>query len=45
VLAALGPGTHEKSEEVFLVDHVQHRNYRPLDDLVFQRGERTLAAI
>ena len=34
-------------EEVFLVDRVQHRGRRPLDDLVLQSGnrERALSAI
>ena len=34
-------------EEVFLVDRVEHRDRRPLDDLVLQRGnrERTLFSI
>ena len=34
-------------EEVFLVDRVQHRDRRPLDDLVFESGdrERALSAI
>ena len=29
-----------EAEEVFLVDRVQHRRRRPLDDLVLQRGDR-----
>src|SRR6516165_7182661 len=34
-------------EEVFLVDRVQHRNHRSLNDLVFESGdrERALSAI
>src|SRR5467141_4080908 len=42
--SASGPESIREPEEVFLVDRVQHRNRRPLDDLVLQRGncERTL---
>src|SRR6476620_12753484 len=32
-----------ESEEVFLVDCVQQRDHRPLDDLVLQRGDRERA--
>src|SRR5688572_13941175 len=30
-------------EEIFLVDRVQQRDHRPLDDLVLQRGDREWA--
>jgi len=41
--AAPGPESIREPEEIFLVDRVEHRRRRPLDDLVFQRsnGERT----
>ena len=32
-----------ESEEVFLVNRVQHRGCRPLDDLVFESGDRKRA--
>src|SRR5215510_7705581 len=40
-------GSVAEPEEVFLVDRVQHRGHRPLDNLVFQRcdRERALPAI
>jgi hypothetical protein len=34
---------HTESEEVFLVDRIEHRNRRPLDDLVLQGGNRKRA--
>src|SRR5262249_7549933 len=40
VLAALGPEPVRKSEEIFLVDRVQHRGGRSLDDFVFQSTHR-----
>jgi hypothetical protein len=45
--AASGPESVREPEEVFLVDRVEHRSHRPLDDLVLQRGdrERTLPAV
>src|SRR6202162_5273365 len=47
VLAALGAEPIRKSEEVLLVDRIQHRGSRPLDDLVFEGGNRdwTLSAV
>src|SRR6266849_6508833 len=47
VRAAPGPEPVREPEEVFLVDRVQHRSRRPLDDLVLQggHGERALSAI
>src|SRR5207253_2249024 len=47
VLAALGPEPIREAEEVFLVDRVQHRACRLLDDLVFECGncERALLTI
>src|SRR5207237_5733869 len=47
VLAALGPEPVREAEEVFLVDRVQHRACRLLDDLVFECGncERALLTI
>ena len=41
--AAPGPEPVGEAEEVFLVDRVQHRGHRPLDDLVLQRGDRQRA--
>ena len=38
VLAALGPELVREAEEVFLVDRVQHRACRLLDDLAFECG-------
>ena len=38
-----GPEPVTEPEEVFLVDRVQHRRRRPLDDLVLQRGTRVLS--
>src|SRR6516225_7115776 len=45
--AAPRPESVRHSEEIFLVDRVQQRDHRPLDDLVLQRGyrERALPAI
>jgi len=40
VLAALGAEPIRKAEEVLLVDRTQHRGGRPLDDLVFEGGNR-----
>src|SRR6516225_3438048 len=47
VLAALGPEPVREAKEVFLVDRVQHRACRLLDDLVFECGncERALLTI
>jgi hypothetical protein len=47
VRAAPGPESVREPEEVFLVDRVEHRGRRPLDDLVLQsrNRERTLPAI
>ena len=39
VLAALGPEPVREVEEVFLVDRVQHRACRLLDDLAFECGD------
>src|SRR3954454_13427682 len=40
VLAAPGPEAVREPEEVLLVDRVQHRHRRLLDDLVLQGGDR-----
>lgn len=40
VLAAPWPEPVREPEEVLLVDRAQHRGRRPLDDLVFERGDR-----
>jgi hypothetical protein len=47
VRAAPGPESVREPEEVFLVDRVEHRGRRPLDDLVLQgrNRERALPAI
>jgi len=47
VRAAPGSESVREPEEVFLVDRVEHRNSRPLDDLVLQGGnrERALPAV
>src|SRR5947208_17080051 len=48
VLAALAPEPVREAEEVFLVDRVQHRACRLLDNLVFECGgncERALPTI
>src|SRR6266568_376343 len=37
------PEAIRDAEEVFLVDRVQQRDHRPLDDLVLQRGDRERA--
>jgi hypothetical protein len=41
--AASWPESIPDAEEVFLVDRVQQRDHRPLDDLVLQRGDRKRA--
>ncbi len=43
VRAASGPEPIREPEEIFLVDRVQHRSRRPLDDLVLQGGDRERA--
>ena len=43
VLAASRPEPIREPEEVFLVDRVQHVDRGPLDDLVFQSGDRERA--
>ena len=45
--AASRPKPVREPEEVFLVDHVQQRGHRPLDDFVLQgcNRERTLPAV
>ena len=47
VRAVPGSETVREPEEVFLLDPVEHRNSRPLDDLVLQGGnrERALPAV
>ena len=40
VLAALGSEPVREAEEVFLVDRVQQRDHRPLDDLVLKGRDR-----
>jgi len=47
VRAASRPEPVRDSEEVFLVDRVQQRDHRPLDDLVLQgrNRERALPAV
>src|SRR6476660_191088 len=47
VRAAPGSEPAAEPEEVLLVDRVQQRDHRPLDDLVLQRGDRqrTLPAV
>src|SRR5262244_2444279 len=47
VRAAPGSEPVRESEEVFLVDRVEHRDSRPLDDLILQGGnrERALSAV
>ena len=40
VLTALRPEAIAEPEELFLVNAVQHRNGRSLDDLVFERRHR-----
>src|SRR6185369_12382333 len=40
VCVAPGPEPVREPEEVFLVDRVQDRRRRPLDDLVFESGYR-----
>ena len=37
--AAAGPEPVREPEEIFLVDRVEHRSRRPLDDLVLQSGD------
>ena len=41
--AAPGPEPVAEAEEILLVNSVQHRRRRPLDDLVLQRGDRQRA--
>src|SRR5512144_79826 len=41
--AAPSPKSVRDAEKVFLVDRVQQRDHRPLDDLVLQRGDRERA--
>ena len=43
MLAALRSESVREPEEVFLVDRVQHRDSRPLDDLIFKGGDRERA--
>ena len=43
VRAASWPESIREPEEVFLVDRVQHRNRRSLDDLVLESGDREWA--
>src|SRR5713101_3185344 len=43
MLAALGAEPVREPEEVFLVDRLQHREGRPLDDLVLKGGDRERA--
>src|SRR6202161_2161337 len=43
VLAALGAEPIRKAEEVLLVDRIQHRGSRPLDDFVFEGSNRDWA--
>ena len=43
VLAALGSESVREPEEILLVDRVQHRDRRPLDDLVLKGGNRKWA--
>jgi hypothetical protein len=43
VRPAARPESVAEPEEVFLVDGIQHRCRRPLDDLVFQRCDRERA--
>src|SRR5206468_9781310 len=45
VRPAAGPEPIAESEEVFLVDRVQHRDRRPLDNLVLQRRDREWALL
>src|SRR6202040_1551107 len=47
VLAALGAEPIRKAEDVLLVNRIPHRGSRPLDDLVFEGGNRdwTLSAV
>ncbi len=47
MLAAPWPESIREAEEVFLVNRVQHRDCRPLDDLVFEgrNRERALTAV
>ena len=43
VRAASGSETVREPEEIFLVDRVEHRDRRSLDNLVLQRGNRDRA--
>jgi hypothetical protein len=45
VRAAPGSESVREPEEVFLVDRVEHRSCRPLDDLVLQGGNREWALL
>src|SRR5437016_4466104 len=45
VLAALGPEPIREAEEVFLVDRVQHRAYRLLDNFVLECSNRDRALL
>src|SRR5215831_113805 len=40
MLTASGSKPITKAEEILLVDRVQHRDRRPLDQLIFQGGNR-----
>jgi hypothetical protein len=43
--AAFGPETIRETEEVFLVDSIQHGDRCPLDDLVFKCRDRERALL
>ena len=43
MLSAPGPKPVRESEEIFLIDRVQHLVSRSLDDFVFQGGDREWA--
>jgi hypothetical protein len=43
VRAAPTPESVRESEEVFLVDHIQQRDHRPLEDLVLKGRDRERA--
>jgi hypothetical protein len=47
VLTAPGSESIRTSEEVFLIDRIEHRDHRSLDDFVFQCGDpqRALFAV
>jgi hypothetical protein len=40
---ATGPEPIREPEEVFLIDRIEYRGHRPLDDLVLQCGDRKRA--